>query len=154
MNNVLIDRDNIILNYASNCSNKNELINELIPVILNEMSVDQQEKIIAELIAREELSTTGFGKQIAIPHAQTTEIDQAQIYIIKLNNSIDWNAIDDLSIKLIFLLLVPKDCKENTHIMLLSRLARLLMKDDFVTMLNTIQTESEMATYINKMTGD
>jgi PTS system nitrogen regulatory IIA component len=65
------------------------------------------ERILRELSAREELGSTGTGSGIAIPHARIEGIRKPFGILARLKRPIDFNAIDDQPIDLVFLLLLP-----------------------------------------------
>jgi len=65
------------------------------------------DRIYRELSAREELGSTGTGSGIAIPHARIEGIKKPFGILARLKRPIDFNAIDDQSVDLVFLLLLP-----------------------------------------------
>ena len=58
---------------------KEAAIESLLDVVVDAGRVDDREAALAALLDREEETTTGVGKGIAIPHAQTDAIDQASV---------------------------------------------------------------------------
>jgi nitrogen PTS system EIIA component len=67
--------------------------------------------ILAELSKREELGSTGVGDGVAIPHARFVEIDRAFGMLFRLRQPIDFDALDEKPIDLVFLLLLPESTK-------------------------------------------
>jgi PTS system nitrogen regulatory IIA component len=65
------------------------------------------ERILRELSAREELGSTGTGSGIAIPHARIEGIKKPFGILARLKRPIDFNAIDDQPVDVVFLLLLP-----------------------------------------------
>jgi PTS system nitrogen regulatory IIA component len=65
------------------------------------------ERIFRELSAREELGSTGTGSGIAIPHGRIEGVKQPFGILARLKRPIDFNAIDDQPVDLVFLLLLP-----------------------------------------------
>lgn len=78
--------------------------------------------IFSALIARERLGSTGIGNGIAIPHCRISECSQIIAMLITLEKSIDFNAIDNQDVDVIFVLLVPEDDNEN-HLKTLAGIA-------------------------------
>ena len=65
------------------------------------------DRIYRELSAREELGSTGTGSGIAIPHARIEGIKKPFGILARLKRAVNFNAIDDRPVDLVFLLLLP-----------------------------------------------
>ena len=74
--------------------------------------------------------STGVGKGFAIPHGKTNAVNEIIGAFGRIDEGIDYDSLDGNSVQLIFLL-VGKDNLISTHIKLLSRISRLMNKDDF-----------------------
>ena len=77
------------------------------------------------LMERERLGTTGVGNGIAIPHGKLEKVDQLYGMFARLEAPIDFQAIDDQPVDLIFLLLAPETAGAD-HLKALARVSRLL----------------------------
>ena len=83
-------------------------------------------KLVADrLAAREKLGTTGFGGGIAIPHARLADVGRVRGLFARLTRPIDFSAVDDQPIDLVFLLLSPDDAGAD-HLKALARVSRRL----------------------------
>ncbi len=69
--------------------------------------------------------TTGVGVGIAIPHGKLTDLDRLHGLFARLDTPIDFDAIDDQPVDLIFLLLAPESAGAE-HLKALARVSRLL----------------------------
>lgn len=78
--------------------------------------------LFSALIAREKLGSTGIGNGIAIPHCRISECDNTIAMLITLDNSIDFDAIDNQNIDIVFVLLVPEGDNAN-HLKTLASIA-------------------------------
>ena len=86
----------------------------------------QQERAIFEvLIERERLGTTGVGNGIAIPHGKLAGMDRLQGLFARLQTPVEFDAIDDQPVDLIFLLMAPETAGAD-HLKALARVSRLL----------------------------
>jgi PTS system nitrogen regulatory IIA component len=77
------------------------------------------------LLERERLGTTGVGNGIAIPHGKLPGLKRLYGVFARLDNPIDFDAIDAQPVDLIFLLLAP-DGAGADHLKALARVSRLL----------------------------
>ena len=65
-------------------------------------------RAVAERLAeREKLGTTGFGGGIAIPHGKLDSIKRVCGVFARLDKPVDFGAVDDLPVDLVFMLLSP-----------------------------------------------
>jgi len=88
------------------------------------------------LLQRENLSSTGIGKGIAIPHCKTPlgkQIKQSMVGTFFLENSLDFNSPDGLPVFVVFVLLSNDSFH---HLELLSQLARILSQSQMIDFLN------------------
>ena len=81
--------------------------------------------IFDTLLERERLGTTGVGVGIAIPHGKLPELDRLHGLFARLAEPIDFEAIDEQPVDLIFLLLAPESAGAD-HLKALARVSRLL----------------------------
>ena len=74
---------------------------------------------------RERLGTTGVGNGIAIPHGKLPDLDRLHGIFARLRQPVDFQAIDDRPVDLIFLLLAPESAGAD-HLKALAKLSRIL----------------------------
>ncbi|WP_169566557.1 PTS IIA-like nitrogen regulatory protein PtsN [Sneathiella limimaris] len=84
-----------------------------------------EREILNVLIERERLGTTGVGQGIAIPHGKLKSLKSIQGFFARLETGIDYDAMDDMPVDLIFLLLAPEEGGAD-HLKALARVSRTL----------------------------
>lgn len=109
---------------------KEEIINELIDLFKDDSRIEDIEKVRSAVLDREKVMSTGVGKGFAIPHGKTNAVKEIVGAFGKIKDGIDYDALDGNPVQLVFLL-IGKDNLISTHIKLLSRISRLMNKDDF-----------------------
>lgn len=77
------------------------------------------------LLERERLGSTGVGNGIAIPHGKLADLQKLHGVFARLDSPIDFDAVDDQPVDLIFLLLAPEAAGAD-HLKALARVSRLL----------------------------
>jgi len=82
------------------------------------------------LAAREKLGTTGFGGGVAVPHARIAGLDRVCGVFARLTRPIDFDAVDDLPVDLVFTLLSPPAVGAD-HLKALARVSRKLRQRSF-----------------------
>jgi len=109
---------------------KEDVINELIDLFKTDPRVTDLEKVRTAVLDREKIMSTGVGKGFAIPHGKTSAVTDILAAFGKTTRSIDYQSLDSQPVHLVFLL-VGKDNLVSTHIKLLSRISRMMNKDEF-----------------------
>jgi len=84
-----------------------------------------EREIFDTIIEREHLGTTGVGQGIAIPHGKLASLERLYGLFARLDKAIDFEAIDDQPVDLIFLLLAPESAGAD-HLKALAKVSRLL----------------------------
>lgn len=95
----------------------------------------QSERAICDvLLERERLGTTGMGRGIAIPHGKLETLDRVYGGFFRLPDPIDFDALDDQPVDLMFVLLAPEEAKAD-HLKALARVTRVLRNERLCQML-------------------
>jgi nitrogen PTS system EIIA component len=82
-------------------------------------------QVFDALIERESLASTGVGHGVGIPHARIAGLEQMRGVFVRLSSPVDYAAIDDEPVDLVFALLSPAD-SGSEHLRALARIARAL----------------------------
>ncbi|WP_293880824.1 PTS sugar transporter subunit IIA [Sphingomonas sp.] len=90
--------------------------------------------VVERLTERERLGSTGFGGGIAIPHGKIEGLDRVVGVVAQLADPIDFSAIDDLPVDLVFMLLSPVDAGAD-HLKALAQVSRALRDKTLVAKL-------------------
>ena len=90
-------------------------------IALQSPELDSNE-LFDNLILREKLGSTAIGKGIAIPHCRITHCTKVLGSLIRLNHPVDFDAVDNEPVDLLFILLVPEDSTEE-HLQALGQIA-------------------------------
>lgn len=128
---------------SMSCTTKEEAISELIDLFKNDERVKDSESVKNSVLEREKIMSTGVGKGFAIPHAKTNCVTEIIAAFGKIDNPIDFQALDDLPVNLVFLL-IGKENLVGPHIKLLSRISRMMNLEDFRENLAKATTAEEI----------
>jgi PTS system nitrogen regulatory IIA component len=103
------------------------------------------ERVEQELVKREALGSTGVGGGVAIPHARLPELNQAFGVLARLKKPIDFDAIDQKPVDVVFLLLTPA-AEQGDHLNALATVARKLREPERLKDIRS--AESDAALYL------
>ena len=101
------------------------------------------------LMEREARSSTAIGSGIAVPHARSAAVLRPGLSAITAPGGVDWGAPDGSPSRLIFLIAAPEG-EDGLHLELLSRLMRLLMREEFRAQLMAAATPAAFRAAIDR----
>ena len=111
---------------------KKQLLELLAELAAEKTGLDER-LVLDALIERERLGTTGIGRGVALPHTRLTTLRRIFCAFVR-TKPVDFEAVDDKPVDLVFLLLVPEEAGAD-HLKALARLSRLLRDEDVATAL-------------------
>ena len=138
----ILTSERIICNV--NLSSKKAALEALSRLIAGASVRLDEQQVFNSLLTRERLGGTGLGNGIAIPHGRWKDGLSTIAAFIKLKQGVDYDAVDQQPVDLIFALLVPEHSTEE-HLQVLAQLAEMFNQPEFLTQLR--REESEEAIY-------
>lgn len=125
----IIDIDLIDLNL--NCVNKEDVIISMANLLDKSGRLKDKEEYIKVVMEREELSSTGIGFGIGIPHGKSSAVRVPSLAFGRISKGIEWQSLDGEPVNIVFLIAVPEE-SPNEHLKILASLSRRLMDEEFV----------------------
>ena len=136
----LLAPDGIVLGLRA--ADKTELIKALAKRAAARLKLPA-EAVSAPLLAREALGSTGIGRGIALPHARIATLPRPFGLLARLVKPIDFAAIDDEPVDLVFLLLTPENAGRE-HLAALAAISRVLRDGAVARNLRAARDASEI----------
>lgn len=99
--------------------------------------------ILDTLLQRERLGSTGVGQGVAIPHGKIGELKELVGVFARLAHPVDFAALDDQPVDLVFMLLAPEGAGAD-HLKALARIARELRDPKTAEKLRTADDAGEV----------
>lgn len=137
----IVTPDLINLNLAG--TTQDAVIDEMIAVLERNGAVRADGDFKQAILAREQESSTGIGMNIAIPHGKSDAVMKPSVVFGIQRDGVDWKSLDGSEAKLIFMIAVPRNSKQNAHLKVLQMLSRKLMDDDFREALLAVTSKEE-----------
>ncbi len=138
---IVLDRVGLDIEAAS----KKRVLETAADLLCQEETDGARERIFDHLLERERLGSTGMGKGIALPHARMAGVEAPRGTFLRLVEGVDFSAIDNAPVDLVFGLLVPEEATQE-HLQLLANLARLFSEEAVRTTLRQSEEPSEVLT--------
>jgi len=101
---------------------KKALLQQLANLVGQRLGLDSS-AILSSVAEREQLGSTGFGHGVAIPHGKIDDLKRIYCLFARLAEPLDYKAIDDQPVDLVFLLLSPADAGAD-HLKALAAISR------------------------------
>ncbi|WP_134738682.1 fructose-specific PTS transporter subunit EIIC [Nocardioides sp. 503] len=130
-------------------SDKHAVIRALAGVVAQSGRALDVEALVADALAREEKSSTGLKDGIAIPHCRTTGVEVPTLVFARLSPKVDFGAKDGPA-DLAFLIAAPAG-GDNTHLQILTKLARALVKPEFTDGLRAAETPEDVVDIVSRV---
>jgi CBS domain containing-hemolysin-like protein len=99
--------------------------------------------VVAGVMKREALASTGLGEGIAIPHCRAPGLPRPMAALGRSPEGIEWKAVDGKPVDLVFLILTPPH-DEGAHVHILEKIATLLSSDYLRERLRQAKTVDEV----------
>ncbi len=141
----LMDTANIILPLKART--REEVINELGQKAFESRLISDKSVFVKKLMEREELTSTSIGSGMAIPHLRNASpevVKEPKIIIAVSPEGVDFGSFDGELTKIFFLLVSDS---EVVHLRILSKLSRILMRDQAASELQSIHSKTGFIQY-------
>jgi len=122
---------------------KEEIIDAMIELVASSPKILDKEKVREAVFEREKIMSTGVGNGFAVPHGKTDAVSDIVAAFAVTAEPIDYQSIDEKPVRLVFLL-VGKNNMVGPHIKLLSRISRLMNKEEFRKRLIAVSTPKDI----------
>ena len=143
----LLSKDSIKLN--ATIKDKEETLLTMVDLMDKSGKLSDKKLYLEAVKAREEEGTTGVGNGIAIPHGRCSGVNKAGLAAMSIKGGVEYNALDGKPVDLVFLIAAPEN-SGNVHLEILSKLATMLMDDEFVAKLKNALTVEAFLEIIDK----
>jgi len=99
--------------------------------------------IVAAIMKREELGSTGIGRGVAVPHTKHPSVEKLVGTVGVSVEGVDFNSLDGDKVQLFFLLVSPPD-RPGDHLRALENISRQLRDDTFCRFLKQARSAQDI----------
>jgi PTS system fructose-specific IIA component/PTS system nitrogen regulatory IIA component len=124
---------------------KPSVIQEMVASLAASGAVRQEDAagIVAAIMKREELGSTGIGRGVAVPHTKHPSVSKLIGTVGISHHGVDFDSLDGEKVHLMFLLISPPD-RPADHLRALENISRQLRDDTFCRFLKQAHATSEI----------
>ena len=132
---------------ALKANSKKQLLQEMSAKAATLTGLPDRE-IFDVILQRERLSSTGVGNGIAIPHGKMAHLDHIVGVFARLEQPVNFEALDDEPVDLVVLLLAPEGAGAD-HLKALSRIARVMRDSDLVEKMRATDDAASLYAFLS-----
>ncbi|NGX38276.1 MAG: PTS system fructose-specific EIIABC component [Chlamydiae bacterium] len=111
-------------------NSQQEALASMIDLLDQKGELRDRDAFFKAILEREKIVSTGIGISVAIPHAKLSGYDDFFIAIgIQKKEGIEWQALDDLPVRLIFMIGGPED-KQTEYLNILSMITAAIKDEE------------------------
>ena len=145
----LVSSDSIIGNLVS--TTRNEVLAEMVDKLIKvgEIPADCRESILMALIEREEITSTGLGNGIAIPHAKHPTISKMTGLIARSKEGVEFDSLDGKPVNIFIMLLSSQELVQQ-HLYSLAYVAKHLNDEIFRSFILNARDEKEITELLDE----
>ncbi len=129
-------------------TSKQAVLHEMVQALSANYPILDDTEIRDRLMQREALSSTGIGEGVAIPHCRTLEVDVPRLVLARSLTGIDYQAVDDKPVFLLFLLVAPERA-DAIHLKVLAKIAKLCKQEGFIQDLLAAEASAMYSVLLN-----
>src|SRR5262245_19010261 len=133
-------------------SDKQQVIRALADVVGQAGRATDSAQLAEDALAREATAATGLNGGIAIPHCRSAGVETPTLAFARLSPPVDFGAKDGPA-DLAFLIAAPAG-GDASHLKLLAKLARALVKKEFTDSLREATTPAQIVELVSAVVGD
>lgn len=124
---------------------KESVIRELVKALAEsgKIAATEVDSIVAAIMKREELGSTGIGRGVAVPHTKHPSVDTLIGTVGVSSEGVDFNSLDGEKVQLFFLLISPPD-RPGDHLRALENISRQLRDDTFCRFLKQSKSAADI----------
>ncbi len=121
--------DENLISFDLKSKSKREVMEELVGLAARSNMIKDRQELLEDILAREELVTTGVGYGVAFPHAKTGAAKSIVIAFGRSEKGIEFEAMDHQPVQLFFLIAAPEDAV-GAHLNVMSSLSFMMRSED------------------------
>ncbi len=113
------------------CFDRPTLLRALADRLVHAGHFSDTDELYNRLWEREQLGSTGIGAGVAVPHCKMSGTSQVVVAVALLRKGVEFGAVDDKPVRLVFLVVSPED-QPAAHLHCLAAISKWIKADNHV----------------------
>lgn len=133
-------------------TDKDSVIASMVGILSRSPNLTNKDQFLRDVLAREELVTTGVGYGVAFPHAKSESVKSVVFAFGRVRDGVDFGALDGEPVRLIFLIGAPKHQEPpRVYLNLMARLSFLMRDEENRALLLEADSVEEVARLLDSV---
>lgn len=134
---------------------KEDVIREMVASLKNSgaIAAEEEEAVVAAILKREDLGSTGIGKGVAVPHTKHASVEELVATVAISRAGVDFSSLDGEDVFILFLLVSPLD-RPGDHLRGLENISKNLHRSDFCNFLRQSETADDIWELLSEADND
>lgn len=128
-------------------TSKDVVLEKLVDLVVSVKELPAHDRLYQAILDREKIVSTAIGMGVAIPHAKLPIYSDFFIAIAVLHKGVEWGAMDDSLVRLVFLVGGP-DNKQTEYLKLLSSITVIMRNEQLRRRLTTATTPEAVIAFL------
>jgi mannitol/fructose-specific phosphotransferase system IIA component (Ntr-type) len=129
---------------------KNQCLEYMAKLLSDSGCMEYPDRFLSAVKGREEIMSTGIGKEVGIPHARDLMVNTLRIAVCLLKEPLEFQSMDDLPVRVVFMIAVPQNSNQE-YMMILKSISEYLKQDDKRLTLLSSSTEDELFSKVSEI---
>lgn len=136
--------EDLIITDMPTCA-KQEALGALVDHLITtgRITPDRREILLGKIMERENLSSTGIGGGVAIPHTSGENVENMIVAVGQSPQGVEFESLDGELVNVIFLI-VGSERAPRTHLQILATIVRLCKTDNLIKSIATAKNAREI----------
>lgn len=119
-----------LINLNLSPANKENALTKMVSMFKQENKIKSETEFLNKIFKREKEGSTGFGREIAVPHGKGQTVQELSLAVARIQDGIRYNSLDGKKVKLIFMVADYQGYSPQ-YLKLVSSLVSWLRDDEF-----------------------
>ena len=130
---------------------KDSAIRKMVESLKNNGSIkaEDEESIVAAILKREELGSTGIGNGVAVPHTKHPSVGNLVATVALSSDGVEFDSLDGEAVHILFLLISPPD-RPGDHLRGLENISRHLRHQNFCNFLKQAKSREAIVELLHE----
>lgn len=126
-------------------TSKEDVVREMVAELraAGRIDAEHEQNIVAAIMKREELGSTGIGRGVAVPHTKHPSVESLIATVALSKEGLEFASLDGEDVYILFLLISPPD-RPGDHLRGLETITRHLKSDEFCRFLRQSTTKEQI----------
>lgn len=129
---------------------KDQCLDYMVKMLSDSGCMQFPDRFLAAVKGREDIMSTGIGKEVAIPHARDLMVNTMRVAVCLLKEPLEFQALDNQPVRVVFMIAVPQNSNPE-YMMILRSISECLKQDDKRKTLLESFTEEELFTKVSEI---